>query len=254
MLLKLEVMLLLKIALCDDESNQLDTINALIFEYFGSSASVQTYNNAKALLEHIEWNEKEVYDLYILDVIMPKISGIELGCKLRKLGVKAPIIYLSKSKDFAVDSYDVKAFYYLIKPIEKDKFFSVLSQADKWIKEIRSSTSAINTPDGSIAVRNSDILYVELYSRCVRYYLVNGSVIDSQKLRTSFRKAVSRLLENDNFILLGASFLINLHHVSKIGKSELHFTNGKTLSLPRNSRNNLLKAWMDYWIDYKIVK
>lgn len=245
---------MLKIALCDDEISQLDTINTLICEYFDGNTSMQTYTDAQKLLSHIEWGGKDLYDLYILDVLMPEISGIELGRKLRTMGVESPIIYLSKSKDFAVESYDVKAFYYLIKPIETDKFFSVLSQAEEWINEIKSSTTTINTPDGSTVIKNSDILYVELYSRCVRYYLVDDTVIDSQKLRTSFRKAVGDLLEKENFTLLGASFLINLRHVSKIGKSELCLTNGKTLPLPRNSRNNLLKVWMDYWIDYKAAK
>lgn len=245
---------MLKIALCDDEIKQHDTINKLMFEYFDNNFSLKTYTDAQLLLNHIEWGGKNLYDLYILDVLMPKMSGIELGYKLRLMGVEAPIIYLSNSKDYAVDSYNVHAFYYLVKPIKKDTFFSVLSQTETAINETKLNSITINTSDGPVVIKNSDILYAELYSRSVRYYLTNGTIIDSKKLRASFRETVSNLLEKENFTLLGSSFLVNLHHVKKINKSDLFLTNGKALPLPRNSRNNLLETWMNYWIDDKTAE
>ena len=60
---------------------------------------------------------------------MPEMSGIELGIRLRELGCRGTIIYLTVSPDFAVDSYDARAFHYLLKPVKSTRLFEVLDQA-----------------------------------------------------------------------------------------------------------------------------
>ena len=242
---------MIKIALCDDEKKQQEIIGSLLFEYFKEGVNLNTYTEGQKLLDYIQWEGKEIYDLYILDVIMPQQSGIELGRKLRSMGVIAPIIYLTTSRDYAVESYNVRAFHYLVKPVDKEKLFSVLSQAEKLILQTKANAVTVHTADGTMIVKAADILYAELYARSVRYYLTDGSVIDSQKLRISFQKAVSSLLELRNFMMLGSSFVVNLHHVKKVGKKDLLLINGKTLAVPKGTKNDLLNRWMDYWLEEK---
>ncbi len=238
---------MLRIALCDDEQESRETLASLLSEYFGTGASLKVYTDALPLIQHIQW-EKDRYDLYLLDVIMPQLSGIELGRKLRSMGVSAPIIYLTSSRDYAVESYSVQAFHYLVKPIQKEKLFSVLAQAEQAIAQTKATSLPIHTSDGIVVVKTSDILYAELYARSVRYHLTNGASIDSQKLRISFQKAVSELLDLPSFIMLGSSFLINLHHVEMIGKKDLLLTNRTSLPLPKGTKQDVLNRWMDYWL------
>ena len=60
------------------------------------------------------------------DIVMPGMNGIELGKQLREHSADCRIFYLSSSREYAVDSYDVKAFAYLLKPTPSQQFFSVL--------------------------------------------------------------------------------------------------------------------------------
>lgn len=240
---------MLTIALCDDEEHQRQKIKDLVSEYFDGHVNLKTYKDGQKLLDHIEFEGKDLFDLYILDVIMPQLSGIELGRKLRRIGVCAPIIYLTSSRDYAVESYNVRAFHYMVKPIEKEKLFPVLAQAENVIAQSKTNSVTINTPGGAVVIRTSEILYAELYSRSVRYYLTNGASIDSQKLRISFQKAVGGLLELKNFTMLGSSFLVNLHHIKKVNKKELILVNNQILSIPKGTKNDLLRAWMDYWLN-----
>ena len=60
------------------------------------------------------------FDIYILDILMPGMDGIELGVRLRELGYDGSIIYLTSSTDFAIDSYKAEASNYILKPVIPD--------------------------------------------------------------------------------------------------------------------------------------
>ncbi len=49
--------------------------------------------------------------------------------------------------------------------------------------------------------------------------------------------------------MLGSSFLVNLHHIKKVNKKELILVNNQILSIPKGTKNDLLRAWMDYWLN-----
>lgn len=68
------------------------------------------------------------FDAYLLDILMPYMNGIDLGMAIREIGDQAPIIYLTSSKDYAVDSYRVSTFYYILKPATAEKINEVLDK------------------------------------------------------------------------------------------------------------------------------
>lgn len=243
---------MLKIALCDDEMEQQNMMALLTAEYFNGNANLKMYSDGQKLLDIVDWNGPDVFDLYILDIIMPEMSGIQLGNALRDRGVSAPIVYITTSKDFAVDSYSVQAFHYLVKPVDREQLFTVLARAEKIIEKNKADTITVNTASGTVIISVSDILYAELYSRAARYRLFDGTIIDSLKLHTSFRNAVAQLLSSISFKMLGSSFAVNLHHIKEIQKKELIFVNGATLSIPKGAKNNILRAWMDYWMERNV--
>ena len=239
---------LLSIAVCDDEALQRDMLEKMLREYYGENANIDVYSDGRRLLDAIERSGRDLYDIYILDVIMPAMTGIELGERLRGMGIRSPIIFLTNSKEYAVDSYSVRAFHYLIKPVTKEKMASVLNSAQELAARLSSDVTAVHTADGVVMINTSDILYAELFSRSVKYVLTDGSSVETIKLRTSFKNAVSGLLEHDRFVILGSSLLINLRCIKKVGKDELIFTNGTVLPISKCARKDLLENCMDYWL------
>lgn len=240
---------MLKIALCDDEPRQCQAIETLLAAYSKTGITVQTYTDGLSLCKQVQWLGKTAFDIYLLDVIMPQVSGIELGQRLRRLGIDAPIIYLTTSKDYAVESYTVQAFHYLIKPIQKEALFSVLAKAENHIAQTKSHCIPVHTPDGIVMVNISDVLYVELYARCAAYHLGNGTVVHSQKLRIAFKEAVGDLTKHRSFIMMGSSFLINLRYVKKINSNSILLTDGTVLQIPKGTvKQQLVTQWMEYWL------
>ena len=105
---------MLRIAICDDEEKHLKQTAELLNTYLQSrpdlQGQVELFPSGGSLLERVE--EDRSFDLYVLDILMPELSGIDTGRRLRTLGEGGEIIYLTSSNDFAADSYDVRAFFY----------------------------------------------------------------------------------------------------------------------------------------------
>ena len=141
---------MLRLALCDDDPQQRASVGALLQEYAALrpalAAKLSIFSSSWELLADEE--EGACFDLYVLDVVMPEVSGIELGVKLRELGRSGAIIYLTISPEYAVDSYAAQAFYYLMKPVEPERLYQVLDQAVAALEKRRAiilETQSCNT-------------------------------------------------------------------------------------------------------------
>jgi len=121
----------IKLALCDDEMEQRSATSAMLLDYAGArpglAVKVSAFSSGWELLAAAE--EHDGFDVCVLDIVMPDISGIDLGVRLREMGFDGPIIYLTVSPEYAVDSYMARAFQYLMKPVESGRLFQVLDEA-----------------------------------------------------------------------------------------------------------------------------
>lgn len=243
---------MLRIALCDDEENQLNQAAEMLNAYLSSrpdlSGQVETFQSGSTLLARVE--EAGGFDLYVLDILMPELNGIDTGRRLRALGDGGEIIYLTSSNDFAADSYDVHAFFYLLKPVKEGKLFRVLDAAVENLKRRRNSAVVVTTPDGPRRIPLEHIRYVERVGRFIRYYCTDCT-IDSQTIRITFREAVAPLLTDQRFCLCGASFVLNFQHVTGVKGPSALLDNGQAVVLPRTSATEFKKAWGNYWLEEK---
>lgn len=187
------------------------------------------------------------FDVYLLDILMPGLNGIDTGRKLRQQGDGGEIVYLTTSNDFAADSYEVRAFFYLLKPVEEKRFFQVLDDAAEKLKRRRSESIVVATADGPRRILLERIRYVERVGRCIRYHCTDGA-IDSQSIRIPFREMAAPLLADRRFCLCGASFVLNFQHVTGVQGQTALLDSGQTLVLPRTVAADFKKAWGSYWL------
>ena len=241
---------MLRIALCDDEEKHLEKMNALLESYLQSrphlNGQVELFSSGHTLLTHRE--KQGGFDLYILDILMPSASGIDIARRLRALGDGGEIIYLPHSNDFASDSYDVRAFFYLLKPVTERKFFQVLDEAVEKSSKRKNQAVMVHTTEGTQRILLDRIRYVERVGRCMRYYCTDG-IIDSQTIRVSFQEMVTPLLADRRFCLCGASFALNFQYVIGVNGQTALLDNGQTVTLPRAAASEFKKAWGNYWLE-----
>lgn len=242
---------MIRLALCDDEAGQREIIGNLLLEYAAARPSpvvkLSVFSSGQDLLDAAA--ECGGFDLYVLDIVMPGLNGIELGTRLRELHSGGAIIYLSVSPEYAVDSYAVRAFYYLMKPAEPEKLFPVLDQALAALEKKKAACVAVRTKDGLERVRLDEIVYAELAGRTVRYHLADGTSLDSVTVRGPFQEEAAPLLADDRFFLCGASFTVNLFYVTAIERRALRMDGGIRVPLARGLASLARQRWSDYWLD-----
>ncbi len=236
------------IALCDDESPQRKFTRRMLEDYFAMrdlTAKICEFASGRELLDA---PPDQRFDLYLLDILMPGLDGIQLGVALRDKDKDGMIIYLTTSPDFALESFDARAFSYLLKPVRAEKLFAVLDDAIA-LRQRHDASVIVRTAEGTVRLSLSRILYVELTGRAPCYYLSDGSQVAGVTLRASFQETMRPLLDDKRFHPCGSSFVFNLHHIRSMDKPKVLFDGGQWAAPPRRAFPALQSAWMDYWLE-----
>ena len=136
---------MIQIAICDDDAGELEKAGALLETYCGlhrdADMVCRRFSSGAELLACV--NTGVLFDIYLLDILMPGLTGIEVGAAIRETDRDAAIVFLSSSDEFGVTSYRVRAYDYLIKPVEEANLFPTLDELLKQIAARRINTFPI---------------------------------------------------------------------------------------------------------------
>ncbi len=243
---------MVKIAICDDEEEYRNTALNYVGEYAERTGDegilISSFFSGKQLLNAVE--EYGSFDIYILDVVMPNMSGIDLGLELRKRDPDGKIIYLTCTPEYGANSYLTGAFFYLLKPVDKGKLFEVLKAAIERVRERKQKRILVKTSEQTTMLSYDDILYVELSRRSLEWSLLDGKKLRSTTVRAPFAELVGGLLKDDRFFICGASLAVNLYHVISVEKDGVVFKNKKKLYASKTACAAIRSKWLDFWLKY----
>lgn len=240
----------MKIAICDDDALCADAAMAMVTEYCtrrSRDITVSAYTRPGELLEVSQ--RIGGYDIYILDILMPDLNGIDLGLQLRKRDPGSKILYVTSSTDYAIAAFKAKASDYLLKPVQREELFAALDDAIASLSERREKGFLLKTRDSSIYLPFDRILYAQLDRKTVVYHLTNGKTMEGAAIRTGFAEAVQELLRDSRFAMCGTSMAVNLYHVHTVENESLKFKTGQQAYISRRACRELRSAWSDFWIN-----
>jgi DNA-binding LytR/AlgR family response regulator len=195
--------------------------------------------------ELVDMTEKgTIYDIYLLDIYMPGVTGMSIATELRSRGVKSPVIFLTSSTDHALEAFGVDATHYLLKPYTKDNFYVGMDKAMQSITSHKDDSIVLKVDNEYRSISISKILYCEAEDKYQRLYLENGERL---LVRITGTELYKQLLEFDCFYRCGRAHIVNLNHISKVSQNGAVFKDGVQLSLPRTVLAGLRKAFFDYF-------
>lgn len=236
----------MKIAICDDDLQELSRIH-LFLDHFFKERNLQLickeYHNSFELASTARYEE---FDLYLLDVLMPVLNGIELAREIRTFDKAADIIFLTSSPEFAVDSYTVKAANYLVKPIQKAAFSQALDDVLSRRHDESGKFVIVKSTQGVHKIHLSGLIYVEALNRKVIYHLKNSEPLTSPE---RFSSVCDNLLKYPEFILPHRSLLVNMNYIRLITATDMHLQSGKVIPLAQRRVSEIRRQYLAFQME-----
>ncbi len=236
---------MLRIAVCDDTASDLRLIVDATQQYLrqrGITAEVREYLHPDALLTDCS---KTSIHIFLLDMIMPMVNGIQVGREIRRMNTDAQIIFVTTDPSFALDAYSVNPLHYLVKPVNKDVLFEVLDLAFRKAGHADETTVTLKTHEGLLTLCTDTIVACEYNSHRAIYTLASGTQVETTTFATNFAQHVEQLLKDKRFIQPHVAFVVNMSFVQKLDKGGFTLRNnmfvpisGKQFTAVRNSYLN----------------
>lgn len=236
---------MINIAICDDESRELDRAIGLIKKYTNEHPQhhLATYSFATPL-ELLEYAlSKGGFDVLLLDVYMPGILGTEAARELRDMGDKCQIIFMTTSRDHAIDAFSVDAANYLVKPYTEKEFFLALEKVMDKLTKKDEDYITVKSVDGTIRIELNKLVYSETQNHIQKLYMLDGRVVNVRKSSTELFEL---LAEDPRFYKCGSTYIINMDYVIEISSMSVAFSTGAKIPVLSRKRTEFKKLYMDY--------
>jgi len=233
------------IAICDDESQELNHVKGLLARYMHENEKyeikIYSFSSPLEMLVHIL--EIGGFDLILLDIYMPEMLGTDVARKLRESRDKSEIIFLTTSKDHALDAFKVDALQYLVKPYSKEELFLTLDKALSKIYKRTEEYVILQTRTMTTKIRVNEIVYSESYKHNQNIKTIDGKIIT---VRMTVDELFNKLCEYGDFIKNGSSYILNLKHIMEITSKNIITDIGDVISVPRGNYSIIKEIYMDY--------
>ena len=225
----------MKITICDDSIKDLLHTEKLLLKYKSlhpdKEFELEKFSDPSRLYQKISTGK--LTDIYILDMLLPRRTGIDIGNLIRMSGCESVIIYITSSEDYALDAYGVHAVRYLLKPIDENRLFEALDYSFSYAKLRVDSLCLIKTKDGLLQRPYSKIEYVENAGRKLEVHMTDGEILKSLFIRKSFEEETQEITAQRNFLQIHKSFLVNLDYVKHLTPDSIIMESGKRLPVSR---------------------
>lgn len=218
---------MLRIAVCDDTREECDFIveyASVFFEGRQMAVHIDTYEKGSELIE-----AGQEYDLYLLDVLMPGLTGIETAARLGK-GNHA-VVFITLSLEAAVDGYSVNAAGFILKPVERNHFEATMERVvNQYLGEREACISVIHNRV-PVHLKLERIAWFENRLHRVFVTLTSGETLAiGQKLS----ELQEELKEHPQFLRCHQSYVVNLEQVERLEDSCFHMREGQLIPISRN--------------------
>jgi DNA-binding LytR/AlgR family response regulator len=236
---------LIHIAICDDSKQERQILAALFKRYqelHATPLQIHIFQNGFSLLDAIDQGKR--FDITILDILMPGENGIEIARNIRASGTDTEIIFLTSSPEYAVDSYEVKAQNYLLKPVTEEKFFASIDSILAELDEKDTASFIIYTTEKQYSrIRVSSLVYGEVTHRTITLHLADQTMISAVMTFTEFQDILKAY---PDFTYPHRSYAVNMNYIQYVTKSDIILTDGQKIPLSRNNYTKISEQFLNF--------
>ncbi|MGN1195178.1 MAG: LytR/AlgR family response regulator transcription factor [Acutalibacteraceae bacterium] len=230
----------MKIAVCEDERNITEKLAEYINEFMKSTYfefSIDVFFTGEDFIKSSEY-----YDLLFLDCQLPDINGLTLAKQLRERDIETSIIFVTAYDDYVYDSFEVRPFRYILKPIDENTIrkalvgFITAYEKERYI--------SIPTARKNNIVNLHDIVYIESDGKYSIVRLINNVSYKSMKSISDFNTEVEA--DSQSFFRTHRRYLVNMKYIAEIQGNIIILVNGERAEISRRNISEFNKRYTNY--------
>lgn len=234
----------MKIAVCDDELAFLQELCTYLNQYseeYNCKVEYHTFTNPFELITQIEKGIR--YDVILLDVFMPGINGIQCAKDIRTFDSCVKIIFLTSSPEFAIESYTVRAYHYLLKPVQKEELLLILNQLVEESDTVKKNFFVFKCKTGIVKISLSKLEYCEMINRKIILYLSDGKEYECSLRMNELEKKLETF---GMFLRPHRSFLVNMDYIQTLTTHNIVMDCNAKIPIPREKYAQIKQLYMEY--------
>ncbi len=235
---------MVRIAICDDEKNAVNLHEDIVknsLQACGIGYEITTYTHSRNLLCDII-DDIFFYDLILLDIEMPDVTGMELSEKIKPYLPNVKIIFITSHVEYAIDAFELSIFRYVPKNNLKVKLTAAVTDAAKLIELEAGQEYIIQTTNRLEKIPYKDIFYIQRDGK-------NASIVFSagtSKVRKSLQQMFDEL-NTPEFIFIDRGYIVNIIQIMKISDGMAVLKNGEQLPISRSHLKEVKRQINQFW-------
>lgn len=235
---------MIRIAICDDEQSMVQQNEEIVrssLQACGIGYEIVTYSRSTNLLCDIT-EDQFFYDLILLDIEMPEISGMELAGRIKEALPNVKIIFITSHVEYAIDAYELSIFRYVPKSNVKERLEMAVVDAVRLIELEAGQEYTIQTNNRLERIKYKDIFYIMRDGK--------NAEITSKYGVSKVRKSLQQVYEELNapeFIFIERGCIVNIIHIMKIHEGMVYMKNQEMLPVSRSHLQEVKQQIAQFW-------
>lgn len=230
-----------RIAICDDDEYFVRLLENQVSEILKEKDvdyEIATFPSGEALLSLV-CEKPAAFDLFLLDIFMKQINGVDTARAIRRANDSAAIIFTTASERHVFSGYEVQALQYLLKPIDRQALSSALAVDLK--RRYENRYFVFKSGGMTQKVCHSDIEYLESTVNSVKLVARQGTYKIYDRMSN-----IENLLPKLSFCRCHRGFIINLHHVAKMNAQSFTTDQGTLIPIGKTYAEAASDAFLNY--------
>lgn len=235
---------MIRIAICDDEERAVALHEKIVKDSLqtqGIGCEITTYTQSRNLLYDIT-DDGFFYDLILLDIEMPGISGMEIPQQIKGVLPNVKIIFVTSHTEYAIDAFELAIFRYVPKNNLEVKLTAAVIDAAKLIELEDGQEYTIQTANRMEKIPYKDIFYIQRDGK-------NASIVSSAGV-SKVRKSLQQVFDELNapeFIFIDRGYIVNIIQIMKVSDSMALLKNGERLPISRSHLQEVKQQINRFW-------
>lgn len=227
-----------RIAICDDEKLFADRLSVQvtsIMELRNAPFHLDAYNSCDELYAALRHGKR--YHMYLLDILMDGIDGMQFARQLRARDEEATIVFITCTQQYIRQGYDVRARQYLEKPVDPEELRGILLQ--DYENKYQKQYITVRQGSAMCSIAVGQVVCVEVKGRKLLYHLLGETLAVSA---TEKFDDISEKLP-DGFVRCHRSYCINLENVQRVTRTEAIAKNAQIIPISRSRCKAVQRAF-----------